>query len=196
MTKPDEPEIGVAGLARTQELTLAPDLEIALGELEAVRGGHHRLEPLHRALGELLAWPRDEQAVRLLGPSADASTQLVELREAEPVRLLDDHHGRVRHVHADLDHRGRDEDVELTGLEARHQVTPLGRPELPVDAADAEVAQLTAAQPLRLVLGRASAARLRLLDQRAHDVRLASLAQEPRHARVRLRARLLRDPRA
>ena len=64
-------------------------------------------------LRQLLLRPRDEQAVRLLRPAPDAAAQLVKLREAEAVGLLDDHHGRVRDVHADLDHRRRDEDVEL-----------------------------------------------------------------------------------
>ena len=43
----------------------------------------------------------------------DAPAQLVELRQAEALGVLDDDHGRVRHVDADLDDRGRDQDVEL-----------------------------------------------------------------------------------
>src|SRR5207344_3346109 len=153
-----------ARLARSQELTFSADLEVASGELEAIRGRHHRLEPLDRAFRELLTCPRDEQAVRLLCSTADAPTQLVELGETEAVGLLNDHHSGVRHVHANLDDRRRDEHVEFTALEARHQVTPLGGPQLPVDAADPEVAKLVLAEPVRLVLGSAGAARLRLLD--------------------------------
>ena len=66
-----------------------------------------------RRLRQLLLRPRDEQAVRLLGAAADAAAQLVQLREPEAVGLLDDHHRRVRDVDADLDHRRRDEHVEL-----------------------------------------------------------------------------------
>ena len=46
--EPDEAEIRVARLTRAEELALAADLEIALGELEAVRRRDHRLEPLRR----------------------------------------------------------------------------------------------------------------------------------------------------
>ena len=64
-------------------------------------------------VGQLVLRPRDQQAVRLLRAAADAAAQLVELREAEAVGLLDDHDRRVRDVDADLDHRRRDEHVEL-----------------------------------------------------------------------------------
>ena len=71
-------------------LALAPDLEVAFRELEPVRRGDHRLEPLARTLGELLLHAGDEEAVRLLGASADAPAELMELCEAEPVGLLHD----------------------------------------------------------------------------------------------------------
>ena len=58
-----------------------------------------------RGLRQLLLGAGDEQAVRLLGAPADAAAELVELREPEAVGLLDDHHRRVRHVHADFDER-------------------------------------------------------------------------------------------
>ena len=63
---------------------------------------------------------RDEDAVRLDGPAADPAAQLVELGEPEPVGPLDDHHRRLRHVHADLDDGRADQHVELAVAEARH----------------------------------------------------------------------------
>ena len=93
------------------------------------------LEPLPRALGQLVLRPRDEKAERLLRATPDAAAQLVELREAEAVGLLDDHHRRVRDVHADLDHRRRDEHVDLARLELRHQLAALVRPQAAVQAA-------------------------------------------------------------
>ena len=96
---------------------LAAQLEVALGELEAVGRLDERLEARLRRVGQLLLRPRDEQAVRLLGAAADAAAQLVELGEPEAVGLLDDHDRRVRDVDADLDHRRRDEHVELALLE-------------------------------------------------------------------------------
>ena len=54
-----------------------------------------------------------QDAVRLVRAAADAAAQLVQLRQAEALGVLDHHHRRVRHVDADLDDRRRDEDVEL-----------------------------------------------------------------------------------
>ena len=95
-----------------------------------------------------------EQAVRLLGAAADAAAQLVQRREAEAVGLLHDHDRRVRDVDADLDHRRRDEHVELARLELRHQLAPLRRPQPAVQQADAVALQLAAAEPLGLYLRR------------------------------------------
>ena len=75
-------------------------------------------------------------------------------------------------VTADLDHRRRDEDVQLVRLEPRHQLAALGRPQASVQQADAVAPELRATQPLGLRLGRAGLARLGLLDQRTDDVRL------------------------
>ena len=150
-------------------------------------------ESARRGLGQLLLRPRHEQAVRLLRTAPDPAAELVQLGEAEAVGLLDDHHRRVRDVDADLDHRRRDEHVELPRLEPRHQVAPVGRLQPAVQAADAEPAQLRALQPRRLLLRRARPRRLRLLDQRADDVRLPALAQQARQPPVRLRARAPRS---
>ena len=50
----------------------------------------------------------------MLAPS-DAAAQLMQLRQAEALGVLDDHHRRIRHVDADLHDRGRDENLELAG---------------------------------------------------------------------------------
>ena len=63
---------------------------------------------------------RDQEAMPWMPAAADAPAELVELRQAEALGVLDDDHRRVGDVDADLDHRGRDEDVELAGLEAAH----------------------------------------------------------------------------
>ncbi len=107
----------------------------------------------------------------------DPPAQLVELGDAEALGALDQHHGRVRHVDPDLDHRRRHQHVGLPGGERRHRLRLLGRVHLPVDQPDAEVAQLAAAQPLGLLPGRLAGHFLGDLDQRADDERLAPLAQ-------------------
>ncbi len=137
----------------------------------------------------------NEQAVRLLRPAPDPAAQLVQLGEPEPVGLLDDHDRRVRDVHADLDHRCRDEDVQFPAGEGVHHSAPLGRREAPVQAADAEALQLGAAQALRLGLGRARLDRLALRHERAHDVGLAPVLEVLAQPRVRRGAPLLGHPR-
>ena len=112
LAQPREPEIREPGLPRAEQLTLAADLEVPFGELEAVGRLHHRLETVVGDVGELLLRARDEQAVRLLRPAPDAAAELVELGEAEAVGLLHDHDRRVRDVDADLDHRRGDEHIE------------------------------------------------------------------------------------
>src|SRR5215210_6511936 len=81
----DEVEIGDTGLARAQQLALASQLEVLLRELEAVVRIDERLQPFLRVVGQLLALPRDQQAVRLLRAATDAAPELMQLREAEPV---------------------------------------------------------------------------------------------------------------
>ena len=65
------------------------------------------------------------------------------------------------HIHAHLDHRRRDEHVQLARLEAGHEVAPLGRLEPAVEAADAEIAQLGPPESLGLLLRRRARARSR-----------------------------------
>ena len=68
-------------------------------------------------LGEQVTLPRDTAA-------ADPPPQLVELRQAEAVGVLDHHQRRVGHVHADLDHHRADQQVQLAAAE----IAPSRRP--------------------------------------------------------------------
>ncbi len=189
-----EAEVAEAGLPRSEELALAAEVEVALGELEAVRGLDERLEARLGGVGQLELRARDQQAVRLLGAAADAAAELVELREAEPVGLLDDHDRRVRDVDADLDHRRRDEHVELALLERAHHLAALGRLEPAVQQPDAVPGELGAPQPLGLLLGRAREARLGRLDQRADDVGLPAGVEMDAQPLVGLARALGPDP--
>src|SRR5436190_1994231 len=129
--------------------------------------------PVPRALHPYASAAASSAAKRAsTSSSIDAASQLVELREPEAICLLHDHDRRVRDVDADLDHGRGDEHVELTRLEARHQIAPLERPQAAVEQADAVTAELGAAQTFRLCLRRSRLRRLRLLDQRTDHVRL------------------------
>ena len=68
----------------------------------------------------------------------------MELRQTEPLRLLDDHHRGVRHVDAHFDYGGGDQDFDFAAFEAVHHILLLVRPLLPLVAhqPDAGVALL------------------------------------------------------
>ena len=134
-------------------------------------------------LGSSSFAPRDEQAVRLLLAAPDPPAKLVQLREPEPVRPLDDHDRRVRDVDADLDHGRRDEDVELP-VSKRGMTLPLLAGHSRPGTSRREAPQL-AARSHSLVLGRARDV-VRLFDQRADHVCLSAL--------VDLRPRIARPP--
>src|SRR5216117_1326696 len=80
-----EAEVADAVLARPEQLAAAAQVEVDLGELEAVGRCDERLEPALRGLGQLLLRARDKQAVGLLCATSHAAAQLMQLRETEAV---------------------------------------------------------------------------------------------------------------
>src|SRR5574341_682111 len=105
-------------LSRAEELARTPELQVHLGDLEPVAGRRHRADASLRLLGEAAA--REKDAVRLPRAAPDAPAQLMELREPEPLGVLDEHDRRVGHVDAHPDHRRADEEVDLARLEPAH----------------------------------------------------------------------------
>ena len=71
----------------------------------------------------------------------DTPAELVQLREAEALGVLDQHHRRVRHVHADLDHRRRHQHVDLAVAEGAHHAVLLRRAQLPVHQPQPQVGE-------------------------------------------------------
>ena len=112
----------------------------------------------------------------------------MQLREPEPVGVLDDHHGRVRHVDADLDDGRRDEHVELAGAELGHHRFLLLRRQLAVQQPEPQARELLVPAAARTPAVAALRLDLALvLDQRAHDVRLVAgldLVAQPLPRRV------------
>src|SRR5690606_1187833 len=98
----------------------------------------------------------------------------MELSETEPIGPLDQHDGRVRHVDADLDDGGRDENVELVIAEETHHVVLLRRTHPSVQETNPEVWEDISGEPL--VLGKRSPRvdALRLFDERTDDERLTA----------------------
>ena len=110
-------DVGEAGLARSEERARTAELEVLFGDIEAARVLGEGLEPPVLLASE---FSREEEAVGLVFAAADASAELVELGEAEPVGVLDHHDARIRDVDADLDDRGGDEDVMPPFTEVVH----------------------------------------------------------------------------
>src|SRR5690606_6204008 len=77
-----------AALARAQHLAAAPQLQILLGDEEAVLGLAHHLEALLRRLAK--RWLVEQHAVGLAIATSDAAAELVKLGEAEALSMLDD----------------------------------------------------------------------------------------------------------
>ena len=104
--------------------------------------------------------------------AANPPAQLVQLRQPEPLGVLDEHHGRVRHVHADLDDGGRDEDVTLAARECPHDAVLLVRLHPPVQQGDAQVREDVVREMVGHLGGGAQVDFLGLLDQRVDDIHL------------------------
>src|SRR5207245_6553938 len=102
-------------LARAEELPGPAELQVAPRDLEAVRGLADHLEPLARQARERRA-VQQHAAARLRAPP-DAPAQLMQLREPEPLGVVDHHEGRIRHVDPPLAARGGNEELDLPCLE-------------------------------------------------------------------------------
>src|SRR5438093_4051494 len=105
-----DPHRRYARLPASQKVARPPRLEVFLGDREAVRRLLEDAEPLARLFPRVPA--DDERAERAAGRPSDAPAELVQLREAEALRVLDDHERRLRHIDADLDDRRRDQDAD------------------------------------------------------------------------------------
>ena len=82
-----------------------------------------------------------EQAGARAGAAADAPAQLVQLGQAEALGALDHHQRGIGDVDADLDHRGRHQDVQHAGAELFHDLIALVEVQAPVDQAHPAVRQ-------------------------------------------------------
>ena len=89
-----------------------------------------------------------QDAHRRLTTAADATTKLVQLRQAEPLSAFDEHDGRVGHVDAHLDHGRRDQHVELTIAKRAHDCVLVGRPHATVQQSQLQRSELAGSQPL------------------------------------------------
>ena len=84
----------------------------------------------------------EQDAVRFLLAAPHPAPQLMQLRQAEALGMLDHHHRGVRHVDADLDHRRRHQHLHLAVAERAHHPVALRRLEPAVHQPDAHVGPL------------------------------------------------------
>ena len=114
----DKAQSHTAMLAVPQDFALVAQTKVHLGERKAVRGLFERLETvLRRRSAAVALGVRHDQAGARHAAAAHAAAQLVQGRQAKALTVLDNHDGGVGHVDAHLDHRGRNEHVDLAALE-------------------------------------------------------------------------------
>ena len=131
------PQPRQAALRQTQDVALAAELEVPLGQLEPVASWRRRPAAARtRSCPSAAALTSTQNEAS--GPAADAPPELVELGQAEPLRALDDHHRRLRDVDADLDDGRAHEHVEVAVAEAAHLGVAVGGPQAAVDEPDPE----------------------------------------------------------
>ena len=129
----------VAALLGAEEVAGAADLEVAQGDLEAgaqLRRLEDGLQALLRDLAQRAVLVVEQVGVGAGGAAADAAAELVELRQAELVGVVDDDRVRVGDVEAGLDDRRADEDVGLAVGELEHHALELVLVHLAVADAD------------------------------------------------------------
>ena len=115
----------VARLLRAEQVARTTDLEVAHRDLEAgaeLRVFADGLEALFRDLGEDFALAERQIGVGVPARTADAAAQLMQLREAELVGVLDNEGVDVRDVDAGLDDGRADEDLDVAVREGLHHV--------------------------------------------------------------------------
>jgi len=164
----------VARLARAEEFARPADLQVAPGDLEAVAGFLHGAQAL---LGGVADAPAvvggvEQHAGRRRCTAPDAPAQLVQLREAEALGVLDHHERGVRHVHPHLDDGGADQHAQMPGREQRHHRLLFRRRHARVQQPHGHARQGFAQLGVHGG-GVGKVERLALLDQRADPVHLA-----------------------
>jgi hypothetical protein len=169
--------------ARPEQVARAALREIGLRQREPVGVGGHQRKPRPRLVGSAASPAHRKADPRPAAPPHPAA-QLVQLRDAEAIRLLDDHDGRVRHVDAQLDDGGRHQHVQARRRERAQRLLLRVGGQRAVQQADARGAEL--AQQARVLRdgGDRVIARGRLAH-RADDERLPPSAIASRSGRRR-----------
>ena len=157
-------------LLRAKQIAHAAEAQVRARNRKSVLGvGEDRQS--FRGVGAYIA---EQNAVGLLATTSNAATQLVQLRQAESLRVLNDHDGGVRDVDANLNHGRRNENIQQAVAKAAHHVISLVRRHPAVQQCHASRRKRSGHQFLVHRGRRAQIHLLRRFDQRIHDVHLTS----------------------
>ena len=115
-----------------KKVSRSPQPQILLCDLKAVSRFCHYFQPLP---GLLVAVVGNQDAVGFLLSPTYPAPELVELAEAETVRVLHHHYCGVGHVHTYLHHRGGHQDLYRPGSKGSHNSLLLLRLHPAVDIA-------------------------------------------------------------
>ena len=97
-------------LARAEKVTGAAKPQILLGDLKTVVGFRHDFQP---RLGIGIVTVGHKHAVALVLAAPHSAAKLVELAQAEAIRVFDYHKRRIGHIDADLNDRRGHEDIYI-----------------------------------------------------------------------------------
>jgi hypothetical protein len=113
-----DPELHHSGLPYTQHLARPAQLEVLPRNFETVVCCAQRSEPLARHLRKRRLV--HQYTAALHSTATYTATQLMQLREPEPLGILDNHEGSVRNINPDFDDRCRDQQVDFPTFEGGH----------------------------------------------------------------------------
>src|ERR1043165_2991973 len=117
-----ETQIAQAVLPCAEELAETAQPGVFFGELETITLAADDTQPLTR-----LRRRHARNEIEFAGDSApaDSATQLMQLRQAKAIRVLDDHQRRIGNIDANLDYHGRHQQIELMVAEELHHTVLL-----------------------------------------------------------------------
>ena len=177
-------QFGQTMLPFTEKVAGAALFEVKFRHSKAIVCFGHQLQPCP---GSFPFCVGDEDAVGLRLAASDTSAQLMKLRQAEAFGVFDHHDSGIRHIDADLDHRGGNQKPDLSCGKARHHIGLFLRLHFAVQQPNLIGRKLLFRQRFR-ILHRRKQSVLALLNGRADDIALfpgvKMLFQKRENARV------------
>ena len=152
-----------------KHLTRATQLEVFFGNEKAVIALSHHPKPFFAVSRQRRLVKQN--AVTLFRAAAYPSPQLMQLRQAKPLWVLNDHQARVGHIHPHFDYRRCYKQVDFSGLKARHHLCLFRRLHAPVYEPNPHLRQLLR-ELLGSNFGRLTLKHFAFIDEGAHPVGL------------------------